>query len=219
MYPALQASWWNFWYFFAFIIISIYMFLNVLVAMIFDTYRRHHKDLVHTQRMQRIVALAAAFECIDIDNNGQIDFEEWCALMGYYFSGEATLDSSSASPRQLNSPAPTSSGDLTDVAQPPAPGTAVQTILSFDERMKLKVRLSTARRLAHAGSHTITLPHVSPVVSRCATGIVWIQVLFDTVDTDGDGSLSLTEFLSLLDVMMLDVEVHNDFKRYDRTMD
>lgn len=65
-------------------VIGVYVFASVLTAMVFESYRAQHKTLLQDHRLHTVVALTAAFDCVDANEDGLLDFNEWVALLKRY---------------------------------------------------------------------------------------------------------------------------------------
>jgi hypothetical protein len=135
----------------------------VLVGCIFDDYRKAHSRLLKQHSVRTVVALTAAFDCVDSNEDGSIDFQEWCALLRRYFYMTELLPSASRS----------------------AVGRFVQ---------------------AWCGTRP-SKPVTDEDDTFTSEQLVKMRTLFGMLDTDGNGAINLPEFLSLMEVLSLNLEV------------
>jgi hypothetical protein len=75
----------------------VFVLSTILVATVFDSYRTYHRTLIKGHALHTMIALTAAFDCVDENDDGTIDYDEWCELMELYFKLTDTV--SQLSPR------------------------------------------------------------------------------------------------------------------------
>eukprot|EP00794_Sanderia_malayensis_P020401 gene20401-22414_t len=83
--PAYNSNNWYSLYFVIYVIICMYIFVSIFLAVVYKNYRKHLKNEVKAIVYRKRRNLNSAFNCIKIKSKGQyiVTFHRWKALMHY----------------------------------------------------------------------------------------------------------------------------------------
>ena len=80
MLPYIQRSSWAALYFIVFIILGIHVLLNIALASVYVSYGAQSKKLVNQKLKLRHEMLRKAFDLIDFNRNGFVNYSDWIEL-------------------------------------------------------------------------------------------------------------------------------------------
>jgi hypothetical protein len=81
MIPSTKDSLWSAFFFVPFLIIGVFFFSNLIVAVIYDQWKNHTASEFKKKQVEKKNSLRRAFACLDVDNQGYIGPQMWLLLM------------------------------------------------------------------------------------------------------------------------------------------
>ena len=76
MLPAYDVNFWNCLYFVLYLILGLYLFMNLLLANVFSVYRRRLEQTAEERAELRVKTIEKFFEMHDKNDNGVLDSDE-----------------------------------------------------------------------------------------------------------------------------------------------
>ncbi|KAG1662877.1 Two pore calcium channel protein 1 [Nymphon striatum] len=83
MMPAYDLKRWNALFFVAFLIIALYIFMSIILAVIYNNYRKHLKNEVKSSVLNKRKSLSTAFDILKVNQEGHyiLPFKRFNALL------------------------------------------------------------------------------------------------------------------------------------------
>ena len=83
MLPAYNAHRYEFFFFFVFLVVGLFFFLNILLAIVFENYKAHIESKVKSKNTKRVKLILPYYKCYDREEKGYLTINEAKKFFGF----------------------------------------------------------------------------------------------------------------------------------------